>query len=68
MAAAWHGGLQGGKNFVGDENLRNQTSLAMNYWFGRDITNLACLINGGTPSCPCDNSDNTLWYGNVISK
>ncbi|EKM83850.1 hypothetical protein AGABI1DRAFT_31645 [Agaricus bisporus var. burnettii JB137-S8] len=67
MAAAWHGGLQGGENFVGDENLRKKTLLAIDYWFGRDLTNLECMINGGTPSCPCDDPDNTLWNTNWFS-
>lgn len=65
MAAGWHGGLKGGDQFVKDEDLHSKISLAMDYWFGRDITNLECLINGGTPTCPCDNPDNTLWYATI---
>ncbi|KAF9453782.1 polysaccharide lyase family 8 protein [Macrolepiota fuliginosa MF-IS2] len=67
MAAAWHGGLKGGEQFVKDDNLHSKISLAMDYWFGRDITNLNCLINGGTSLCPCDNPDNTLWNTNWFS-
>ncbi|KAJ3574860.1 hypothetical protein NP233_g1480 [Leucocoprinus birnbaumii] len=70
MAAAWHGGLIGGEQFVNDSALHDKISLAMDYWFGRDLTNLQCLNNGGTASCPCDNPGNLLWntnwYSNVI--
>lgn len=62
MAAAWHGGLAGGESFVKDPTLHSATSLAMDYWYGRDLTNIACLDSGGTPACPCSNPDNTLWY------
>ncbi len=62
MAAAWHGGLEGGEQFVKSADLHAKISLAMDYWFGRDITNLECMINGGTATCPCTNIDNTLWY------
>jgi hypothetical protein len=61
MAAGWHGGLKGGDQFVNDADLHSKISLAMDYWFGRDITNLACLSQGGTAACPCDNPGNLLW-------
>ncbi|KXN90693.1 Chondroitinase-AC [Leucoagaricus sp. SymC.cos] len=67
MAAAWHGGLEGGEEFVGDANLHSKISVAMDYWFGRDLTNLACLNNGGTATCPCDNPGNLLWNTNWFS-
>ena len=61
MAAAWHGGLEGGEHFVNDSTLHEKISLAIDYWFGRDFTNLACLSQGGTSACPCDNPGNLLW-------
>lgn len=62
MTAAWHGGLAGDDQFVKDPTLRTAISNAMDYWFGRDFTNPACLDSGGTPACPCTNPDNSLWY------
>jgi len=62
MAAAWHGGLKGGEQFVNDSTLYEKISLAIDYWFERDLTNLACLSQGGTSACPCDNPGNLLWY------
>lgn len=62
MAGAWHGGLKGAEDFVKSADLRAKISLAMDYWFGRDVTNLECLINGGTATCPCSDTDTTLWY------
>ena len=60
MAGAWHGGLKGADEFVGNQTLRTAISKAMDYWFDRDFTNLACLDQGGTDKCPC--ADNTyLW-------
>lgn len=61
MAAAWHGGLFGTDQYVKDSVIRAAISSAMNYWFSRDFTNLACLASGGTASCPCTNSGNSLW-------
>ncbi|KAJ3576650.1 hypothetical protein NP233_g291 [Leucocoprinus birnbaumii] len=67
MAAAWHGGLNGGEQFVKDPTVHDKISLAMDYWFGRDLTNLACLDEGGTSACPCDNPGNLLWNTNWFS-
>ncbi|KAF9563105.1 polysaccharide lyase family 8 protein [Agrocybe pediades] len=67
MAAAWHGGLKGDDQFVKDPTLHAAISSAMDYWFGRDFTNPACLDSGGTPACPCDNLDNSLWNTNWFS-
>ncbi|KAL9716212.1 hypothetical protein Ac2012v2_000658 [Leucoagaricus gongylophorus] len=67
MAAAWHGGLKGGEQFVNDSTLHEKISLAIDYWFERDLTNLACLSQGGTSACPCDNPGNLLWNTNWFS-
>ncbi|KAF8973958.1 polysaccharide lyase family 8 protein [Flammula alnicola] len=67
MAGAWHGGLAGGEQFVKDPNLKAAISNAMDYWFGRDFTNPACLYSGGTSACPCSNPDNSLWNTNWFS-
>ncbi|KAF9464590.1 polysaccharide lyase family 8 protein [Collybia nuda] len=67
MAAAWHGGLEGGDQYVKNETFRAQVSLAMDYWFNRDFTNVACLGGGGTSACPCTNPDNQLWNTNWFS-
>ncbi|KAF8232548.1 polysaccharide lyase family 8 protein [Tricholoma matsutake] len=67
MSAAWYGGLPGADQFVNDVNLRAAISRAIDYWYGRDFTNQACLSQGGTPSCPCDNPGNLLWNTNWFS-
>ncbi|KAF8898701.1 polysaccharide lyase family 8 protein [Infundibulicybe gibba] len=67
MSAAWHGGVPGADMFVKNPALRATISLAMDYWFGRDFTNLACLDSGGTAQCPCANPDNSLWNTNWFS-
>ncbi|KAF8168065.1 polysaccharide lyase family 8 protein [Crassisporium funariophilum] len=67
MAGAWHGGLAGAEQFVKDPSLRTAISSAMDYWFGRDFTNVACLDSGGTSACPCDNAENSLWNTNWFS-
>jgi hypothetical protein len=60
MAGAWYGGLNGADEYVGNQALRTAISSAMDYWFDRDFTNLACLDFGGTDQCPCANNT-TLW-------
>ncbi|KAF8640729.1 hypothetical protein AX17_000381 [Amanita inopinata Kibby_2008] len=67
MAGAWHGGIQGARQFTKDQALRDSISLGMDYWFSRDFSNPACLVSGGTASCPCTNLDNTLWNTNWFS-
>ncbi|KAH0588585.1 hypothetical protein H2248_004415 [Termitomyces sp. 'cryptogamus'] len=69
MAAAWHGGLNHSEQYTGDEKLRSKTSDAMDYWYSRDFTDLACLDSGGTEgsSCTCENPDNLLWNTNWFS-
>ncbi|KAG5720111.1 Chondroitinase-AC [Termitomyces sp. T112] len=67
MAAAWHGGLSGANQYVKDTTIRAAISRAMDYWFSRDFTNLACLASGGTVSCPCTNLNNSLWNTNWFS-
>ncbi|KAJ7597075.1 polysaccharide lyase family 8 protein [Mycena floridula] len=42
-------------------------SLGMDWWFARDITNIACLDSGGTANCPCNQTDTTLWNTNWFS-
>ena len=61
MAGAWYGGMNGADGYVNNLALRTAISSAMDYWFGRDFTNPACLDSGGTPGCPCANTDNSLW-------
>ncbi|TFK41122.1 polysaccharide lyase family 8 protein [Crucibulum laeve] len=67
MSGAWHGGLEGADQYVKDPTIHDAISRAMNYWFSRDFTNLACLDSGGTTRCPCDNTDNSLWNTNWFS-
>ncbi|EGN94539.1 polysaccharide lyase family 8 protein [Serpula lacrymans var. lacrymans S7.3] len=68
MAAAWHGGLAGAEKYVNDSSVRSNISLAMDYWFAHDFTDISCLASGGTPSCPCGTPGfwNTNWYSNII--
>ncbi|KAG2045283.1 polysaccharide lyase family 8 protein [Suillus americanus] len=68
MAAAWHGGLQGYNQYVNSSTLFTAIGNAMNYWFNNDFTNVGCLVEGGTDSCPCGTPGywNTNWYSNVI--
>ncbi|KAH7915793.1 polysaccharide lyase family 8 protein [Hygrophoropsis aurantiaca] len=68
MAAAWHGGLPNGTQYVNDSKVADGISLAMDYWFANDFTNLACLDSGGTASCPCGTPGlwNLNWFSNII--
>jgi len=62
MAGAWNYALRHSSQPKNTRKLRAAISRAMDYWFNRDITNLACLDHGGTNQCPCTNtSDNTFW-------
>ncbi|KAF8078587.1 chondroitin AC/alginate lyase [Lyophyllum atratum] len=67
MAGAWHGGLEGADQYVKDDAIRAAISRAMDYWFSRDFTNVACLDSGGSTTCPCTNVDNSLWNTNWFS-
>ncbi|KAG6827678.1 hypothetical protein H0H92_010809 [Tricholoma furcatifolium] len=69
MARAWHGDADGTGEYAGDESLKSKISLAMDYWYSRDFTDLACLDSGGKPgsTCTCDNPDNLLWNANWFS-
>ncbi|KAG0708897.1 polysaccharide lyase family 8 protein [Suillus ampliporus] len=68
MAAAWHGGLSGGEQYVNNSETLTAISLAMDYWFENDFTDPACLDSGGTPSCPCGIPGfwNENWFSNII--
>ncbi|KAG0696264.1 polysaccharide lyase family 8 protein [Suillus ampliporus] len=68
MAAAWHGGLQGYDQYVNSSTLFTAIGSAMDYWFNNDFTDVGCLVEGGTASCPCGTPGywNTNWYDNVI--
>jgi len=70
MAAAWHGGLQGYNQYVDDSTLFTAIGNAMDYWFENDFTDVGCLVEGGTDSCPCGTPGywNTNWYDNVRLK
>ena len=67
MAAAWHGGVPGGDQFVKNPDLFTGISSAMDYWFENDFTNPDCLDSAGTPACPCGTPGlyNTNWFSNV---
>ncbi|KAF6765934.1 chondroitin AC lyase [Ephemerocybe angulata] len=67
MAGAWHGGAPMTEQWNGSSDLRQATGRAMAYWFKRDFQNQACLDQGGSPACPCDNPGNTLWNTNWFS-
>ncbi len=69
MAAAYHGGLPGADQYAKNSIIFTAISKAMDWWFARDFTNIACLDAGGTASCPCNTLEthmwNTNWYDNV---
>lgn len=67
MAGAWHGGLTGAEEYRKDANLESAIFLGMRWWFDRDFTNLGCLYNGGSASCPCDSAETLLWNPNWFS-
>jgi hypothetical protein len=67
MSAAYHGGLEGADQYVKQEALGAAISKAMDWWFTRDITNIACLDFGGSSPCPCSDTDTTLWNTNWFS-
>ncbi|TDL28471.1 polysaccharide lyase family 8 protein, partial [Rickenella mellea] len=68
LSAAYHGGLPNASQYVGDQNLRASITLAMDWWFSNDYTNVACRDQGGSASCPCGTPGlwNTNWFPNVI--
>ena len=67
MAAAWHGGLAGAEQLVGDEGVLAATQRAMDWWFDNDFTASDCLTNGGNGNCPCGTPGmwNPNWFSNV---
>lgn len=67
LAAAWHGGLQGAEILVNNDNVKTTVFAAMDWWFARDFKNNACLLQGGTKSCPCSNKDHSMWDPNWFS-
>jgi hypothetical protein len=67
MAGAWYGGPANASQWFRDPSLHDSISVAMDWWFDRDFTNLACLDSGGTSKCPCDSNDMTLWNTNWFS-
>lgn len=73
MAAAYHGGVDGADQYVGNPELRSAIGKAMGYWFANDfstIGNGACMDGGGKAGdkCPCGTPGlwNTNWFSNVI--
>lgn len=51
MVAAFHGGVEGGDQWVNSSELLAATRLAMDFWFENDFTNVNCLTAGGTATC-----------------
>ncbi|KAF5384577.1 hypothetical protein D9757_007500 [Collybiopsis confluens] len=47
--------------------LQSKISTGMDWWFSHDFSNPACLDSGGTPACPCDPTDDTMWNTNWFS-
>lgn len=68
MAAAFHGGVPNGDQWVNNTELKSSISSAMDYWFQNDFTEYDCLYNGGKKNCPCGTPGlwNTNWFSNVI--
>ncbi|KZT30416.1 polysaccharide lyase family 8 protein [Neolentinus lepideus HHB14362 ss-1] len=68
MAAAFHGSVTNGDQWVNNTELQNSISLAMDYWFRNDFTTDGCLYSGGASKCPCGTPGlwNTNWFSNVI--
>ena len=63
MAAAWHGGVAGGDEFVNSSSLLDATSRAMDFWFKNDFTVEKCL--GGKCDCSSSGFWNSNWFSNV---
>ncbi|CUA73704.1 Chondroitinase-AC [Rhizoctonia solani] len=73
LAAAYHGGVNGTEQDVGNPTIRGALSRSMGYWFANDfgtVANGACLDRGGVngEQCPCGTPGlwNTNWFSNVI--
>ncbi|KIK62001.1 polysaccharide lyase family 8 protein [Collybiopsis luxurians FD-317 M1] len=47
--------------------LQSKIAAGMDWWFSHDFSNPACLDSGGTPACPCDPNDDTMWNTNWFS-
>ena len=71
LAGAWHGGLPNTTMYTRNETFSGIILGAVDWWFEHDFKNPACLTDGGTPACPCDPDDitmwNTNWFANVTS-
>ena len=67
MSAAWHGGIANDTEYTNSSALLDAISRAMDFWFMNDLTNPACLDQGGLPACPCGTPGfwNTNWFSNV---
>ncbi|EJF66671.1 galactose mutarotase-like protein [Dichomitus squalens LYAD-421 SS1] len=65
MAAAWHGGVDGGDEFVNSSSLLDATSRAMDFWFKNDFTVEDCL--GGKCDCSSSGFWNSNWFSNTIA-
>nr|VWO96784.1 Hyaluronate lyase (EC (Hyaluronidase) (HYase) [Ganoderma boninense] len=62
---AWHGGVDGGDQFVKSASLLDATSRAMNFWFKNDFTVADCL--GGKCRCSTPGLWNSNWFSNTIA-
>ena len=51
LAAAFHGGFKNADQWNNNATLGSAISLAMDYWFSNDLTNIHCLDAGGTDAC-----------------
>ncbi|KAF7307058.1 Polysaccharide lyase family 8 protein [Mycena indigotica] len=68
LAGAWHGALAGATQYAQDPSVLVAAKSAMDYWFANDMTNVACLDQGGSDACPCGSPGlwNTNWYPGII--
>ncbi|KAF7311049.1 Polysaccharide lyase family 8 protein [Mycena chlorophos] len=68
LAGAWHGDLPGAEQYSQDADVLNAAKLAMDWWFDNDMTNDACLDQGGKAACPCGTPGlwNINWFPGFI--
>ncbi|THH06921.1 hypothetical protein EW145_g3747 [Phellinidium pouzarii] len=68
LSSAFHGGLKNAAQWVNSSDLRASITLAMDFWFSNDFTNIACLNSGGLAACPCGTPGfwNRNWFSNII--
>ncbi|KAF7303320.1 Polysaccharide lyase family 8 protein [Mycena kentingensis (nom. inval.)] len=68
LAGAWHGALRGAETYAQDPDVLKAAKSSLDFWFSNDMTNVACLDQGGTDACPCGTPGlwDQNWFPGII--